>query len=241
MRKTIALSAALLCMTSLGFSQTEIGVKAGYNYLNSSYESTPVPGSGANYLDLKGGGYHFGGYYSNMPMDNVFLSAEVLISNRRWNELFTNVNEGSEVMTQAETFTFYSNYYLEIPLSIKYGINMRKSRYGDNKYLMFYAGPTTNILMGTKGYRQETFRVDTHQQTTVTQEETRLATSDLKAYFTPIQVGLHGGIQFSFEFGLNIDLRYQHLLMPVSIDTENFGQLKQGIASISIGYSFFRD
>jgi len=241
MKKIIALSAVLLWTANLGFGQTEIGAKIGYNYLFSNYEgsfATPSPGTT---FDMTGGGYHFGGFYSYMPIDNVFLSAELLISNRRWNEMSVTNYEGNQTSSKSESYTFYSNYYLEIPLAFKYGINMRKSKFGTDKYLMFYGGPSTHFLMGTKGSRQETFRVDAQDQTTVTQEETILTKSELKEYFTPIQVGLHAGIQYSFGFGLNIDLRYQKLLMPVSIDTENLGVLKQGMATLSVGYNFFND
>lgn len=241
MKNLISLIAVLFWTANYGFGQTEIGAKIGYNYLFSKYEGsfeTPSPGST---FDVKGAGYHFGGFYSYMPMDNVFLSAELLITNRRWNEISVTNYDGNETSSKSENFTFYSNYYLEIPLAFKYGINLRRTKFGTNKYLMFYGGPSTHLLIGSKGRRQETFRVDAHDQTTVSQEETQFTKSELRDYFKPIQVGLHGGIQYSFGFGLNVDLRFQQLLMPVSVETESLGVLKQGIATLSVGYNFYND
>lgn len=227
-----ALSAGSVCL-----AQHDLGFKMGYSYLMGKYES-PLS---TNTVEMNSGGYSFGGYYSYTPMDNLFLSGELLISGRMWNETTIDVFEGSEVMTMNEQYTHYSNIYLEIPLSVKYGISFRRGRYGSNKYLLFYAGPSTHLLIGSSGSREETFRVDAQQQTTVLQEDIEFTKTELRDYFTPVQVGIHGGIQFAMEFGLNIDLRYQQLLMPVSVDAESFGLLRQGMATFSIGYSFLRN
>jgi hypothetical protein len=236
MKKIVAL--ALFTVGSFtGMAQHEIGAKAGYTYLMGKYETSL---SDVN-VTLDGGGYQFGGYYTYSPMENMFLSGELLFSGRMWNEAIVGGSDGAEVTTLSESLRHYSNTYLEIPLSIKYGINMRRTRYGANKYLLFYAGPSAHLLMGSRGSSQETFRVDAQGQTTVVQDESDFTKAELRDYFTPVQVGLHGGIQFTFEFGLNIDLRYQQLLMPVSVDTEAYGALKQGMATFTVGYSFFRE
>lgn len=234
----------MLCsVASFSFGQHEIGVKAGYNLLFTNYNN-PLEIEG---IETDGGGYHFGGYYSYTPMDNLFLSGELLISNRSWNEIVRSNHEGS-IQTLEEVYTYYSNTYLEIPLSIKYGINMRRTRYGGNKYLLFYAGPSAHLLMGTKGSSQETFRVDAYGQTTVVQEEEIYAKSDLKEYFSPFQMGVHAGVGFSFDFGLTLDARYQTMLMPTNrADVQDLllgdgkGSIKQGMLMFSVGYSFFRD
>jgi hypothetical protein len=190
--------------------------------------------------DLNGGGYVVGGYYAYTPLDDFYLQAEVLLSNRRWNEVTTSVYTG-QVSTTSEVYTNYSNTYLEIPIIAKYGINMRKSRYGGNKYLFFYGGTAFHLLASSKGSQQETFRIDALGQTTVVQDEANFTDSELSEHFTSVQAGIIGGIQFNFEFGLNVDLRYQQLLMPVTTIGEDFGVLKQGMATFTIGYSFLRD
>jgi len=236
MKKILALTVAVFTAATT-FGQHELGFKMGYSYLMGNYDSplleTPV--------EMNGGGYTFGGYYSYSPMENLFLSGELLLSGRMWNETAVDAFQGNEVSTSTEQYTHYSNTYLEIPLSLKYGISFRRGRYGSNKYLLFYAGPSTHLLIGSKGSRQETFRVDAQEQSTIMQEEVEFTKTELNNYFTPVQVGVHGGVQFSFEFGLNVDVRYQRLLMPVSVDTESFGFLRQGMATFTLGYSFLRD
>ncbi len=243
MKTAIALAVALSAAVT-SFGQHEIGAKAGYNYLFTNYDNTTA---GAPDLETDGGGYHAGVYYSYTPEDNLFLAAELLISNRRWNEVSSSSTTGDIVITE-EQYTYYSNHYLEIPISVKYGINMRKGRYGDNKYLLFYAGPSAHLLMGTKGSTQETFRIDALGQSTVMQEEVIFKSNDLKKYFSPFQLGLHAGISYSFSFGLTVDARYQTMLMPTNKEETDAstigvgkGLIKQGMLMFSIGYSFLRD
>ncbi len=236
----VAISAA-----TSGFAQDhEVGAKLGYNHLFMKYDNILGTSSSSLTQELGGGGFVFGGYYSYTPMDNLFLQAELLFSNRMWNEITIDSYEG-QVSTISEKYTHYTNNYLEIPLIVKYGINLRKTRYGGNKYLFFYGGTSTHILMTTKGSQQETFRVDAQGQSTVSQNETIFDKSDLKNHFTPVQASVLGGISFNFEFGLNVDLRYQYLMMPVTRPTpqatdfsEGFGVLKQGMATFTIGYNF---
>ncbi|MDG1331493.1 MAG: porin family protein [Crocinitomicaceae bacterium] len=245
MKKAIAFVVALSA-TATSFAQHEVGVKAGYNHLMTNYLT------GDTDVETDGGGYHVGAYYSYSPMDNVFIGGEVLISSRRWNAFSSSTTDGS-ILIKDEQYSFYSNHYLDIPLSIKYGINMRKGRYGDSKYLLFYAGPTASLLMSTSGSTQTTTRIDAHSQTTVTQEEVVFQKQDLKTHFRPFQLGYNVGVSYRFGFGLTIDARYQGFAMP-TIKTElGLGpadlvpieeldrEIKQGMFMISIGYSFVRD
>lgn len=244
MKKAIALVVALSAAAT-SFGQHEIGVKAGYNYLMTNYESNET-------VETDGGGYHFGGYYSYSPMDNVFIGGELLISSRRWNAISSSTTDGSITMKK-EQYSFYSNHYLEIPLSIKYGIDMRKGRYGDSKFLLFYAGPTASLMMGTSGSTQRTTRIDAHDQVTVTQDEETYRTEDLKMHFRPFQLGFNVGVSYRFGFGLTVDARYQGFAMPTTktelglgpadlVPIEELdGVVKQGMFMISIGYSFLRD
>lgn len=239
MKKLLALIVVLSAATT-GFGQHEVGAKIGYNHLFIKYDNL-LGGDNTNATqELGGGGYVFGGYYAYTPIDNFYLQAELLFSNRMWNEVTTSIYEG-EVTTTSQLFTHYSNNYLEIPLTAKYGINMRKSRYGGNKYLFFYGGTSIHVLATTRGSQQETFRIDAQGQTTTTRDEFDFTKAELKEHFTPVQASIIGGIQFNFEFGLNIDLRYQQLLMPVTNVGEDFGVLKQGMATFTVGYSFLRD
>jgi len=240
MKKVIALVAVTL-MAATSFGQHEIGAKAGYNYLMTNYEGSETE------FETNGGGYHLGAYYSYTPMDNLFLAGELLISSRRWNAISSSTTESS-ITTKQETYSFYSNHYLDIPMSIKYGLNMRKGRYGDSKYLLFYAGPSVHLLMGSNGSVQRTTRVDAHDQTTVLQEEESYKSEDLKDYFRPVQLGLNAGISYRFGFGLTLDARYQAFAMPsnkVDLDdvanSEWDGVVKQGMFMFSVGYSFLRD
>ena len=244
MKRAIAL-AVVLTTAAASFGQHEVGVKAGYNHLFTNYDNPLV--TNALEFETDGGGYHFGAYYSYTPEDNIFIAGELLISNRRWNEISRSTNDGIISITE-ENHTYYSNHYLEIPISVKYGVNMRKGRYGDSKYLLFYAGPSAHLLMGTKGSTQNTFRIDAHDQTTVTQQDEIFRNEDLKNYFKPFQMGLHAGISYRFGFGLTIDARYQALLSPTNreeTDESNIGVgkglIKQGMLMFSVGYSFLRD
>lgn len=239
MRKLIVLVVALSAAAT-GFGQHEVGAKLGYNHLFLKYDNLLGLENNEVTQELGGGGFVLGGYYNYTPMDDFFLQAELLFSNRMWNEVSTSTYTG-QVSTISQEFTHYSNLYLEIPLIAKYGINLRRTRYGGNKYLFFYGGTSVNILATTKGSRQETFRIDAEGQTTVTQDEYNFTKSELKEHFTPVQAGILGGIGFNFEFGLNIDLRYQQLLMPVTNVSDDFGVLRQGMATFTVGYSFLRD
>lgn len=219
----------------------------GYTHLFNNYLDPVVASESTvpSVTETNGGGFQLGGYYSFTPMDDFFLQAELLLSNRMWNEITTSTYEG-QVTTVNQEYIHYSNNYLEIPLSAKYGINMRRTRYGGNKYLFFYGGPSFHLMMSTKGSIQETSRVDAQEQTTVVQNERDFTKSELKSHFSPMQAGVFAGIQFNFEFGLNVDLRYQYLMMPVTKnDPTQDGlknpTLKQGMASLTIGYSFLRD
>ena len=243
MKRSIALAVALSAAVT-SFGQHEIGVKAGYNHLFTNYDNTIA---NAPELEMNGGGYHVGAYYSYTPEDNLFLAAELLISNRRWNEI-SRSSSGGDIVISDEQFTYYSNHYLDIPVSVKYGINMRKGRYGDSKYLLFYAGPTASLLMGTKGSTQETFRIDALGQSTVTQSEEIYKKEDLKNYFKSFQMGLHAGVSYRFGFGLTIDARYQMMLSPSNVEETDEstigvgkGMIKQGMFMFSVGYSFLRD
>lgn len=243
MRRAIAL-AVVLSAAATSFGQHEVGAKAGYNYLFTKYDNPTV---GASQLETDGGGYHIGGYYSYTPEDNIFIAGELLISNRRWNEVSRTSNDASINVTEEE-YTYYSNHYLEIPVMVKYGINMRKGRYGDSKYLLFYAGPSAHVLMGTRGSTQQTTRVDAHNQTTVVQEDEILKQEDLKKYFKPFQMGLNAGISYRFAFGLTLDARYQTMLSPTNFEETDEstigvgkGLIKQGMVMFSVGYSFLRD
>ena len=243
MKKAIAFVVALSAATT-SFGQHEVGVKAGYNYLMTNYEMPRV--------EADGGGYHFGAYYSYMPMDNVFLGGELLISSRRWNSILSTTTDGS-ILIKDEQYSFYSNHYLDIPLSIKYGIDMRKGRYGDSKYLLFYAGPTASLLMSTSGSIQRTTRIDAHDQVTVTQEDEVYQTQDLKTHFRPFQLGFNVGISYRFGFGLTVDARYQGYAFPTTKTelglgpadlvpiSELEGGIKQGMLMFSVGYSFVRE
>lgn len=245
MRRVIAL-AVVLSAAATSFGQHEVGAKAGYNYLFTKYDN-PTATVGAPELVTDGGGYHLGAYYSYTPEDNLFIAGELLISNRRWNEISRTTNDASINVTE-EQHTYYSNHYLEIPVTVKYGINMRKGRYGDSKYLLFYAGPSAHLLMGTRGSTQETFRVDAHDQVTVIQQDEIYKQQDLKKYFKPFQMGLNAGISYRFAFGLTIDARYQTLLSPTNVEETDDstigvgkGLIKQGMMMFSVGYSFLRD
>ncbi|NVK65343.1 MAG: PorT family protein [Flavobacteriales bacterium] len=240
MKKVITLVAVTL-MAATTFGQHEVGAKAGYNYLMTNYEGSETE------LETDGGGYHLGAYYSYTPMDNLFLGGEVLISSRRWNAISSS-STASSITTTQENYSFYSNHYLDIPLSIKYGLDMRKGRYGDSKYLLFYAGPSVHLLMGTKGSVQRTTRVDAHNQTTVLQNEEEYNTDDLREYFRPVQLGFNAGVSYRFGFGLTVDARYQAFAMPSNktdlddlANSEWDGVLKQGMFMFSVGYSFVRD
>lgn len=243
MKRAIALAVALSAAVT-SFGQHEIGFKAGYNYLFTNYDNTIA---NAPELETNGGGYHAGAYYSYTPQDNLFLSAELLISNRRWNEISRSTTDGDIVISEEE-FTYFSNHYLEIPIAVKYGINMKNGRYGDNKYLLFYAGPSAHLLMASRGSSQGTTRIDAHNQSTVTREDVIYKTEDLKKYFSPFQLGLHAGVSYSFPFGLTVDARYQTLLSPANQEETDEstigvgkGMIKQGMFMFSIGYSFLRD
>lgn len=240
MKRVITLAIVLMtAMTS--YSQHEVGVKAGYNYLMTNYDNAdPV-------VKTDGGGYHFGAYYSYMPMDDVFLGGEVLVSSRRWNAISSSTTDGS-VTVKDEKYSFYANHYLDIPLSIKYGLNMRKGRYGDSKYLLFYAGPSAHVLMGTSGSTQRTTRVDVHSQTTVIQDEEVYKINDLKKHFRPAQFGFNVGVSYRFAFGLTVDARYQGMAIPSNREDvedapieELTGTIKQGMFMFSLGYSFVRN
>jgi hypothetical protein len=245
MKKAIAFVVALSAAAT-SFGQHEVGVKAGYNYLMTNYNEI------SETIETDGGGYHFGGYYSYMPMDDLFIGGELLISSRRWNAISSTTNDGS-ILIKNEQYSFYSNHYLDIPLSIKYGINMRKGRYGDSKYLLFYAGPTASLLMSTSGSTQRTTRIDAHDQTTVTQEEEIYQTQDLKKHFRPFQLGFNLGVSYRFGFGLTVDARYQAYAFPstkteLGLGPEDIapieeldGAIKQGMFMISLGYSFVRE
>lgn len=243
MKKAIAFVVALSAAAT-SFAQHEVGVKAGYNYLMTNYES--------NTVETDGGGYHFGAYYAYSPMDNLFIGGELLVSSRRWNA-FSSSTTASSVLVRNDQHSFYANHYLDIPLSIKYGINMRKGRYGDSKYLLFYAGPTASMLMSTSGSTQRTTRIDAQLQTTVTQEEEIFQTQDLKKHFRPFQLGFNVGVSYRFGFGLTVDARYQAYAFPTTKTEFGLGpdnqvpiqelddEIKQGMFMVSIGYSFVRD
>ena len=243
MKKAIAFVVASL-VAATSFGQHEVGAKAGYNYLFTNYEPTVA---NAPILETNGGGYHFGAYYSYSPGDNLFISGELLVSNRRWNESSRSSTDGDIVISE-EQHTYYSNHYFEIPLSVQYGINLRKGRYGDSKYLLFYAGPSAHLLMGTKGSTQETYRIDAHEQSTIIQDDIIFDKAQLRNYFKPFQMGLHAGMSYRFAFGLKIEARYQFLLSPTNkeetpISTIGVGKglIKQGMVMFSAGYSFVRD
>lgn len=247
MKKGIILSLALLATMSVqAQSDHEVGAKAGYNHLMMNYHNILAPTNGSTYQELSGGGFVLGGYYNYTPMDDLFLQAELLLSNRMWNEISTSVYEG-QVITTTETYTHYLNNYLEIPLMAKYGLNLSKRKYGDKKYLFFYGGTSTHILMSTRANRQETYRIDASGQTTVTQNEYTLDKSYLREYFSPFQVSGLAGIQFTFGFGMNVDLRYQFLMNPATRVTPeaslagDFSVLKQNLATITLGYNFLWD
>lgn len=240
MKKLITLVAVTL-MATASMAQHEVGAKVGYNYLMSKYDGIETE------VETNGGGYHLGAYYSYMPMDDLFLGGEVLISSRRWNAISSATTQSS-ITTKEEEHSFYSNHYLDIPLSIKYGLNMRKGRYGDSKYLLFYGGPSVHLLMGTQGSTQRTTRVDAHEQTTVVQEEEMYQSEELRNYFRPVQIGFNVGVSYRFGFGLTLDARYQALAMPSNNyeleDVPNSqweADLKQGMFMFSVGYSFLRD
>ena len=242
MKRAIAFVVALSAAAT-SFGQHEVGAKAGYNYLFTNYDGSELE------VETNGGGYHIGGYYSYTPEDNIFIAGELLISSRRWNEI-TRSSTSSSVETSEEEHTFYSNTYLEIPLSVKYGLNMRKGRFGDSKYLLFYGGPSAHLLMSTKASSERTMRVDTQEQTTVTQENEVYETAELKQFFSPFQMGLHAGVSYRFGFGLTIDARYQFMLASTNKDVsgglgevmwEEKGLIKQSMFMFSIGYSFLRD
>lgn len=245
MKKAIAFIVAFSAAAT-SFGQHEVGVKAGYNYLMTNYESSDVT------VETDGGGYHFGAYYSYSPMDNLFVGGELLLSSRRWNAISSTTSDGS-IVVKNEQYSFFSNHYLDIPLSIKYGVNMRKGRYGDSKYLLFYAGPTASLLMSTSGSTQRTTRIDVFDQTTVTQEDEVYQTPDLKKHFRPFQLGFNVGVSYRFGFGLTVDARYQGYAFPTTKTehghgsddqapiTELDGTIKQGMLMISLGYSFVRD
>jgi len=245
MRKAIAFvvafSAAATC-----FGQHEVGAKAGYNYLMTNYDF------GKSEVETDGGGYHIGAYYSYMPMDNVFIGGELLISSRRWNAISSTTTDG-QITRKEESYSFFSNHYLDIPLYFKYGIDMRSGRYGDSKYLSFYAGPTASLLMTTSGSKQTTTRIDAHEQTTVTRENEVYQKQDLKEHFTPFQFGFNLGVSYRFGFGLTVDARYQMYAFPTTktelglgpqeeapIEELN-GPIKQGMFMLSIGYSFVKE
>ncbi|MDB2657442.1 PorT family protein [Crocinitomicaceae bacterium] len=248
MKRLIALAVAVSA-TAFGYAQMDhqVGAKAGYNHLFLKYDNllTTSPSTSST-QELNGGGFVLGGYYNYTPMDDLFLQAELLLSNRMWNEISTSVYDG-QVSTITQTYTHYTNNYLEIPLLAKYGLNLTKRKYGDKKYLFFYGGTSTHILMSTKGTQQETFRVDASGQKTVTQNETTLDKGDLKNYFSPFQVSGLAGIQFTFGFGLNVDFRYQFMMNPASRVTpeatlaSDFSVLKQNLATITLGYNFLWD
>lgn len=242
MKKAIAFVVALSAAAT-SFGQHEIGAKAGYNYLFTNHDGSELE------VETNGGGYHVGGYYSYTPEDNIFIGGELLISNRRWNEI-TSSSTSSLVEVTEEEHTYYSNHYLEIPLSVKYGLNMRKGRYGDSKYLLFYAGPSAHLLLSTSGSSQKTYRIDAQAQTTVTQQDEVYETASLKEYFSPFQMGLNAGVSYRFGFGLTVDARYQFMLSSTNKDVseslgtitqDEKGLIKQSMFMFSIGYSFVRD
>ncbi len=247
MRKQLTVLVALL-VTTVSFAQFEheVGAKVGYNHLFINYDDILSPANETYSQELNGGGFTFGGFYNYTPFDNLFLQAEVLLSNRMWNEASTSIYEG-QVVTTTQTYRHYINNYLEIPLLVKYGINLSKRKYGDKKYLFFYGGSSTHILMTTKGTEQETFRIDASGQTTITQNETTMEKSYLREYFTPFQVSGLAGIQFTVGAGINIDLRYQFLMNPASRVTiaasqaGDFRVLRQNLATITVGYNFLWD
>lgn len=235
-------------VTAFGFAQMEheVGAKVGYNHLMMKYNNLLSPDNGNLSQELSGGGVVFGGYYNYTPMDNLFLQAELLFSNRMWNEIATSTYQG-QVITTTQKYTHYVNNYLEIPLLAKYGINLSKRKYGDRKYLFFYGGTSTHILLSSKGSEQETFRVDALGQTTITQNETNLEKGYLKEYFAPFQVSGLVGTSISFGYGLNLDLRYQFMMNAASRVTQtatqagDFSVLKQSLATVTIGYNFLWD
>lgn len=239
MHKLIVLAIAIT-VGSVSYAQDDhwAGAKLGYNHLLLNYDN--LIGDDNTTRELNGGGFQLGGWYSYTPFDNFFLQAELLFSNRMWNESTVEVNEG-QVITTNEVYTHYSNNYFQIPLIGKYGLNLQKRRYGGAKYLFFYGGVATHLLLTTKGTQQQTMRIETQDQVTVTQEEITFDKAQLKEHFTPAQVSATAGIQYNFEFGLNVDFRYQYLMTPVTQVSEDFGVLKQGIVSISIGYNFLSD
>ncbi|XOV67638.1 MAG: outer membrane beta-barrel protein [Fluviicola sp.] len=247
MKKWIALAVAISA-TAFGYAQMEheVGAKAGYNHLFLKYDNLLTSEDGTNTQELNGGGFVLGGFYNYMPMDNLFLQAELLLSNRMWNEASTSVYQG-QVVTTTETYTHYTNNYLEIPLMAKYGINLSKRKYGDKKYLFFYGGTSTHILMSTKGTQQETYRVDASGQTTVTQEESTMDKGYLRDYFSPFQVSGLAGVSFTVGAGINIDLRYQFMMNPATRVTPeataagDFSVLKQNLATFSVSYNFLWD
>jgi hypothetical protein len=243
MKKAMAFVVALSAAAT-SFGQHEVGVKAGYNYLMTNYES--------NSVETDGGGYHVGAYYSYSPMDNVFLGGEVLFSSRRWNAI-SSTTDGNSILIKDDQYSFYSNSYVDIPLSIKYGMNFRRGRYGDSKLLLFYAGPTASLLMSTSGSTQRTTRIDVLDQTTVVQTDEVYQTQDLKTHFRPFQLGFNVGVSYRFGFGLMIDARYQGFAFPATktelgLGSEELapipeleGAVRQGMFMVSIGYSFVRD
>ncbi|MCR9174121.1 MAG: PorT family protein [bacterium] len=247
MRKLIALIVAVSA-TVFGYAQMEheVGAKVGYNHLFLNYDNLLNDSESMTTQELNGGGFVLGGFYNYMPMDDLFLQAELLLSNRMWNEASTSVYEG-QVVTTTQTFTHYTNNYLEIPLMAKYGINLSKRKYGDKKYLFFYGGTSTHILMSTKGTQQETFRVDASGQTTVTQSESTMEKGYLREYFFPVQVSGLAGVSVTVGAGINIDLRYQFLMNPATRVTQDatvagdFSVLKQNLATIAVSYNFLWD
>lgn len=248
MKRLIALVVAV-STASFAYCQFEdhqIGAKAGYNHLFLNYDNPLSVPNVETTQEMNGGGFVVGGFYNYTPMDNLFLQAELLLSNRMWNEISTDVYTG-QVVTMTSNYTHYVNNYLEIPLMAKYGINLSKRKYGDKKYLFFFGGTATHILMTSKATQQETFRVDASGQTTVTQNETTLDKSYLKEYFSPFQVSGLAGIGFSVGAGINIDLRYQFMMNPATRVTPDatlagdFSVLKQNLATVTIGYNFLWD
>lgn len=246
MKKLIALAFAV-SVTAFGYAQFEhqVGAKAGYNHLFMKYDNLLVEDNPTT-RELNGGGFTLGGYYNYMPWDDIFLQAEILFSNRMWNESSISTYQG-QVTTTTQTYTHYINNYVEIPLLFKYGVNLSKRKYGDKKYLFFYAGSSTHLLLTTKGTSQETFRIDAAGQTTITQEDLTMEKTDLREFFSPFQVSGLAGIGFSFGYGLNIDLRYQFMMNPASRVTVtatqagDFSVLKQNMATVTLGYNFLWD
>ena len=232
--KSTFLTLLFLCTFALSFGQIEFGPKAGYNQVFVSFSASNAP-------EVSGNGFNSGVFLQKDLTDKLYVGGEFLLSLRTYNEELSFDETVDNIRVRSESFVYRAPLYLDIPVFVKYAMNLSASRYSSDKLLSFYAGPQASIYMTGSGSSHETTIVELLDQITVEPTDVDFTKPELKEYFSPFHMGILAGVQFSLSAGLNFDLRVTRSLISTNRNNamDEYGKVNNTLLQFTVGYNIF--